>query len=103
MTEFAPVLQAGGTAYRRALRGLVRLGIARARRREAAMMVIVYYVISMIAGTIAAYFIGLSVEYEWGQQVSLITSLAAYVFVLWMSWLFAVWMTKPRVDTQSQS
>ena len=29
------------------------------------MLLIVYYVIFMIAGSFAAYFIGLTVEYEW--------------------------------------
>ena len=29
------------------------------------MLLIVYYLIFMIAGDFAAYFIGLSVEYEW--------------------------------------
>jgi len=38
------------------------------------MLLIVYYVIFMIAGDLAAYVIGLSVEYEWGSHVSLIVS-----------------------------
>jgi hypothetical protein len=42
------------------------------------MLLIVYYLIFMIAGDLAAYFIGLSVEYEWGSQVSLIVFLALF-------------------------
>ena len=67
------------------------------------MLLIVYYVIFMIAGDLAAYLIGLSVEYEWGPHVSLIVFLALYFLFLWVSWLLAVWMTKPRVPTQSAS
>jgi uncharacterized membrane protein len=67
------------------------------------MLLIVYYVIFMIAGDFAAYFIGLAVEYEWGSQASLIVFLALYFLFLWVSWLLAVWMTKPRGATQSAS
>src|SRR5260370_26368936 len=63
------------------------------------MLLIVYYIIFMIAGDLAAYFIGLTVEYEWGSQVSLIVFLALYFLFLWVSWLLAVWVTKPRVPT----
>ena len=67
------------------------------------MLLIVYYVIFMIAGDLAAYFIGLSVEYEWGSQVSLIVFLALYFLFLWVAWVLAVRLTKPRVATQSGS
>ena len=67
------------------------------------MLLIVYYLIFMIAGDLAAYLIGLSVEYEWGSQVSLIVFLALYFLFLWVSWILAVWVTKPRVATQSGS
>jgi hypothetical protein len=67
------------------------------------MLLIVYYVIFMIAGDLAAYLIGLSVEYEWGPHVSLIVFLALYFLFLWVSWLLAVWVTKPKVATQSAS
>jgi cation transporter-like permease len=71
--------------------------------RETAILLIVYYLIFMIAGDLAAYFIGLSVEYEWGSQASLIVFLALYFLFLWVSWLLAVWLTKPRGATQSAS
>lgn len=67
------------------------------------MLLIVYYVIFMIAGDLAAYFIGLSVEYEWGPHVSLIVFLVLYFFFLWVSWILAVRMTKPKAATQSAS
>jgi predicted membrane metal-binding protein len=67
------------------------------------MLLIVYYVIFMIAGDLAAYLIGLSVEYEWGPHVMLIVFLALYFLFLWVSWVLAVWMTKPKVATQSAS
>ena len=60
-------------------------------------MLIVYYLIFMIAGDFAAYFIGLSVEYEWGSRASLIVFLVLYFLFLWVSWLLAVWATKPKV------
>jgi hypothetical protein len=65
------------------------------------MLLILYYVIFMIAGDVAAYLIGLMVEYEWGSQVSLIVFLALYFLFLWVSWLLAVWMTKPKVVAQT--
>ena len=65
------------------------------------MLLIVYYVIFMIAGDLAAYLIGLSVEYEWGPHVSLIVFLALYFLFLWISWLLAVWVTTPRRATSS--
>jgi membrane protein implicated in regulation of membrane protease activity len=51
----------------------------------------------MVAGDFAAYFLGLFVEYEWGPHVSLIVFLALYFLFLWVSWVLAVRMTKPKV------
>ena len=65
------------------------------------MTLIVYYVIFMIAGDFAAYFLGLLVEYEWGAQVSLIVFLALYFLSLWVAWVLSVWVTKPRGATSS--
>jgi hypothetical protein len=56
---------------------------------------IVYYVGFMIAGDLAAYFIGLFVEYEWGSQPSLVAFLFLYFLFLWVSWRIAVWLTEP--------
>jgi hypothetical protein len=61
------------------------------------MILIVYYLVFMVAGDLAAYFIGLFVEYQWGSKVSLIVFLALYFAFLWVAWLLAVWMTKPKL------
>ena len=58
-------------------------------------------VVFMIGGSIAAYFLGLLVEYEWGPHVSLIVFLVLYFLFLWISWLLAVWGTTPRRATSS--
>jgi hypothetical protein len=60
------------------------------------MTLIMYYVVFMIAGDFAAYFLGLFVEYEWGSYASLIVFLALYFLFLWVAWVLALWMTKPR-------
>jgi cation transporter-like permease len=57
---------------------------------------ILYYVVFMIGGDVAAYFLGLLVEYEWGTHVSLIVFLVLYFFSLWVAWMLAVWVTRPR-------
>lgn len=59
------------------------------------MWLIVYYVIFMIAGDLAAYLIGLVTEREFGGQVSLIVFLVLYFLFLWVAWVLAVWITKP--------
>jgi len=57
---------------------------------------IVYYVIFMIVGDLAAYLIGLITEREFGGQVSLIVFLALYFLFLWVSWVLAVRITEPK-------
>ncbi len=49
------------------------------------MQLIAYYLVFMIAGDFAAYFIGLVVEREFGGQVSLIVFLALYFAFLWVA------------------
>jgi hypothetical protein len=60
------------------------------------MMLIVYYLVFMILGDFAAYFIGLVAERTFGGQVSLIVFLTLYFLFLWVSWLLAVWLTEPK-------
>src|ERR1700719_3889890 len=60
------------------------------------MQLIVYYVVFMIAGDIAAYLIGLVTEREFGSHVSLIVFLTLYFLFLWIAWLLAVWFTAPK-------
>jgi hypothetical protein len=57
---------------------------------------IVYYLIFMIIGDFAAYFLGLAVEWKWGSHVSLIVFLALYFLFLWIAWLIAVRLTEPE-------
>ena len=60
------------------------------------MQLIMYYVVFMIAGDLATYFIGLIVEREFGSHVSLIVFLVLYFLFLWIAWLLAVRMTEPK-------
>jgi hypothetical protein len=60
------------------------------------VLLIVYYVVFMIVGDIAAYFIGMFIEYEWGSQVSLIAFLVLYFTSLWVAWVLSVHFTKPK-------
>jgi hypothetical protein len=57
---------------------------------------IVYYVAFMVVGDVVAYLLGLFTEYEWGSYVSLIVFLALYFLSLWLAWVLAVWVTKPK-------
>jgi len=60
------------------------------------VLLIACYVVFMIAGDLAAYAIGLVTELEFGGHVSLIVFLALYFLFLWIAWLLAVWLTKPK-------
>jgi cation transporter-like permease len=64
--------------------------------RKFVVLLIAYYVAFMIAGDLAAYVIGLVTELEFGNKVSLIVFLALYFVSLWVAWLLAVWLTKPK-------
>jgi hypothetical protein len=50
----------------------------------------------MILGDLAAYAIGLVVERQFGNYVSLILFLVLYFLFLWIAWLLAVWFTEPK-------
>jgi len=60
------------------------------------VQLIVYYVVFMILGDLASYFIGLATEWEFGQQISLVVFLVLYFLFLWVAWLLAVRITEPR-------
>src|SRR5262245_43792570 len=62
---------------------------------EHTVTLILFYIAFMIGGDLAAYLLGLLVEYQWGKQVSLLVFLALYFVFLWVSWLLAVWVTTP--------
>ena len=68
---------------------------------EHTVTLILFYLAFMIGGDLAAYLLGLLVEYQWGKQGSLLVFLALYFLFLWVSWLLAVWVTTPRVATSS--
>jgi hypothetical protein len=68
---------------------------------EHTVTLILFYVAFMIGGDLAAYLLGLLVEYEWGKQASLLVFLALYFLFLRVSWVLAVWVTTPRVATSS--
>jgi hypothetical protein len=57
---------------------------------------IVYYLTFVIAGDFVAYLLGLFIEYEFGTYASLIAFLALYFLVLWVSWVLAVWASRPK-------
>jgi hypothetical protein len=61
------------------------------------MVLLVTYVVLMILGDIAAYLIGLTVEHFW-PSASLAVFLFLYFLFLWISWIIAVWITKPAVE-----
>ena len=60
------------------------------------MVLLLTYLAFMILGDIAAYLIGLSVEQVW-PTASLPVFLVLYFLFLWVSWVIAVWITKPSV------
>src|SRR5262249_7374217 len=55
-----------------------------ASRKRAIMILIFYYIAFLIAGSLAAYLIGLIVEREFGGHASLIVFLALYALSLWL-------------------
>ena len=64
--------------------------------KEFIVLLIAYYVVFMILGDLAAYAIGLVTEVEFGGYVSLIVFLVLYFLFLWIAWVVAVWLTKPK-------
>ena len=63
---------------------------------EAIVKLIVYYLVLVIVGDLAAYLIGLGTEHAFGGYVSLLVFLALYFLVLWISWILAVRLTAPK-------
>jgi hypothetical protein len=69
------------------------------------MWLIAVYIVLTVAGTLIAYALGLVVEHprlvgfavEQPQTtISLTVFLALYFLNLWVAWLIAVWLTRPR-------
>jgi hypothetical protein len=63
----------------------------------------IYFIGFMLAGDAAAYFIGLLVEYQWGNYASLIVFLALYFGSFWVAWLLAVRVSGPRSAASTAS
>ena len=63
------------------------------------MQLMFYYVGFMAAGDVADYLIGLVVERLW-PQASLVVFLALYFVFLWLAWLLAVRVTRPKGGEQ---
>ena len=59
------------------------------------MWLIIVYLIFMIVGDIADYFIGSAVDRVW-PSASLPVFLALYFVFLWVSWIIAVRVTEPK-------
>jgi hypothetical protein len=60
------------------------------------MSLLIYYIVLVMLGDVLTYFVGLGVEREWGSNTSLWVFLTLYFLVLWIAWVLAVWMTKPK-------
>jgi hypothetical protein len=57
-----------------------------------AMRLLVYYVVFVLVGMVAAYLIGRAVE-QWSAGASLPVFLACFFFVFWAAWRLAVRVT----------
>jgi hypothetical protein len=59
------------------------------------MFLLVYYIVFVVVGTIAAALIGV-----WLDSISQIVSLTAFFIMffglLWGAWVLAVWLTRPK-------
>jgi cation transporter-like permease len=95
------MLEPGGAELQCHGHGLTRYLVVQDRRGDACfwegiVSLIFYYLAFMVVGDFAAYLLGLFTEYEWGPHVSLIVFLALYFLSLWVSWVLAVWVTRPK-------
>jgi hypothetical protein len=59
------------------------------------MWLIIVYLLFMIVGDVADYFIGVVVEQYW-PAASLPVFLGLYFLFLWLAWVIAVWVTEPK-------
>jgi hypothetical protein len=78
--------------------GSISAAVHIVRSKGFIVLLIAYYVVFMILGDLAAYAIGLVTELEFGGYVSLIVFLTLYFLFLWVAWVVAVWLTKPKLD-----
>lgn len=59
------------------------------------MQIMIYYIVFVLIGDVAAYAIGRSVE-QWSPATSLPVFLAAFFVVFWIAWILAVRVTEPK-------
>jgi hypothetical protein len=68
---------------------------ARRKRRKEVVSLLIVYLVLMIVGDFAAYFIGLIIERN-APAASLPAFLAMYFLFLWVAWIIAVKVTEPK-------
>ena len=67
------------------------------------MTLLFVYLGLTVLGDLAAYFVGLAVERQWGPVASLWVFLTLYFLFLWVAWIIAVWLTKPKAVSSEQA
>ena len=65
------------------------------------MKLLFAYLVLMVLGDLAAYFLGLFVERSWGAVASLWVFLVLYFLFLWVAWIIAVRLTRPKEQSAS--
>jgi uncharacterized membrane protein len=60
------------------------------------VILIIWYVLFVAVGGVAAYLVGLIVERTWGSYPSMVAFIAMYFVVLWVAWMLSVRITEPR-------
>ena len=63
------------------------------------MSLLIVYIALMIAGDFVAYLVGLAIEQK-APTASLPVFLAMYFLSLWVAWVIAVRITRPRTQPQ---
>jgi hypothetical protein len=61
------------------------------------MLIIIYYIAILLMMNVVTVSIGFAVENLWGSGVSLVVFLTLYFLALWIAWVIAVWLTKPKI------
>ena len=67
------------------------------------MTLLFVYLGLTVLGDVAAYFLGLIVERQWGSAASLWVFLTLYFLFLWVAWIMAVWLTNPKAVSTEQA
>ena len=67
------------------------------------MTLLFVYLGLTVLGDLAAYFLGLIVERQWGSAASLWVFLTLYFLFLWLAWIIAVWLTNPKAVSIEQA